>query len=366
MKVVKIGDPKIIISNSQSRHNYFGWPTVARLQNGKIAVVVSGFRLEHICPFGKTVISYSEDEGETYTAPAPVIDTVLDDRDGGICTFGKSGVIVTSFNNTVQMQRAHAGSSRYVSAYLDTVTEKEEDEALGSTFRISNDCGVTFGKLMKSPITSPHGPIEMPDGNMLWVGRTFHSEKSPAGIKECISAYKLYTDGRTEHLGDVENISDEEGNPLLSCEPAAILLKDGRILVHIRVQHIPVPGENRTPYFTIYQCESSDFGKTWTRPTPILGRLGGSPPHLYRHSSGVIICTYSCREAPFTTYAMVSRDEGATWEKDLEINVNGVYPDMGYPSTVETSDGSLLTVFYAHPSKDEPAVVVQQKWRLEE
>ena len=29
----------------------------------------------------------------------PVVDTVMDDRDGGITPFGESGVVVTSFNN---------------------------------------------------------------------------------------------------------------------------------------------------------------------------------------------------------------------------------------------------------------------------
>jgi len=32
---------------------------------------------------------------------------------------------------------------------------------------------------------------------------------------------------------------------------------------------------------------------------------------------------------------------------------------------VELSDGSLLTVFYAHPAADQPAVIMQQKWRIE-
>ena len=105
MKVILDGTPQVIMSNPASRHNYFAWPSVARLQNGRIAVVASGFRLVHICPFGKAVISYSEDEGRTYTFPAPVIDTPLDDRDAGILAFGERGVIVTSFNNSVRFQR---------------------------------------------------------------------------------------------------------------------------------------------------------------------------------------------------------------------------------------------------------------------
>ena len=49
----------------------------------------------------------SVDDGESFTAPVPVIDTCLDDRDVGLCKFGENGVIVTSFNNTRRMQRRH-------------------------------------------------------------------------------------------------------------------------------------------------------------------------------------------------------------------------------------------------------------------
>ena len=94
MKIEKVGAPKVIISNPNSMHNYFAWPSIAKLQNGKIAVVCSGFRLGHVCPFGKAVISYSEDEGETYTYPAPVLDTILDDRDAGIAVVGENTVIL--------------------------------------------------------------------------------------------------------------------------------------------------------------------------------------------------------------------------------------------------------------------------------
>jgi len=40
-----------------SHYNDFCCPTAARLQNGRIAVVASGFRMNHLCPFGKPVIS---------------------------------------------------------------------------------------------------------------------------------------------------------------------------------------------------------------------------------------------------------------------------------------------------------------------
>ncbi len=99
-----------------------------RLQNGLIAVAASGFRVGHICPFGKCVISFSSDEGESFSLPAPVIDTVLDDRDGGLCTFSDSGLIVASFNNSTSQQRkwaeeglnARGVRNALINAYLNT------------------------------------------------------------------------------------------------------------------------------------------------------------------------------------------------------------------------------------------------------
>ena len=40
MKINIIEDARIIISNYDSKHCYFAWPTVARLRNGRIAVGV--------------------------------------------------------------------------------------------------------------------------------------------------------------------------------------------------------------------------------------------------------------------------------------------------------------------------------------
>jgi len=358
MKIEKLGDPAVVMSNPSGKHRYFAWSTVARLQNGKIAVVASGFRLRHVCPFGKTVISYSEDEGKTYTAPAPIIDTVLDDRDGGIVAYGEQSVIVTSFNNSVAFQRKQETAGSYECAYLDSITPEEEKEALGVTFRISHDGGVTFGAIHKSPVGSPHGPLPLPDGSLLWVGRVFNPADAKAEGVDCIQAHRILEDGRTEYVGEIENIT-VDGEELLSCEPHTILLRDGRILAHIRAQYA-----NKKGIFTIYQSESADGGRTWSTPRQILEPNEGAPSHLLRHSSGLLVCTYGRRVAPCGIRVMFSADEGETWDTGYEL-YEGVSSDLGYPSTVELRDGSLLTVFYAKNSKEDPCVILQQKWRFE-
>lgn len=371
MKIQKIGHYDIVMSNCHGKANYFAWPSVAKLQNGKIAVVASGYRYEHICPFGKAVISYSEDEGKTYTAPAAVIDTPLDDRDAGILPFGTDGVIVTSFNNSVCFQKEHAGRhgatqqrrenlARLFDGYLSMVTEEEEKRYLGSEFCISRDGGVTFGEVYKSPVTSPHGPCLLRDGTVLWVGRTFSADDTfrNSAVKAC----RVLCDGTVEEIGTIPHVMADE-KQLDLCEPFAIELPDGRIICHLRAQRY---AEGGAGYFTTYQSESSDGGKTWSVPHAIIDRMEGAPSHLMLHSSGLLVATYGHREKPYGIRAMFSRDGGATWDAGYEIYTNTISADLGYPCSIELADQSILTVFYAHEQTDGPAVIMQQKWRMED
>lgn len=360
MKIKFIGGLKTVMSNRDSMHNYFGWPTSVRLKNGKIAVGASGFRLGHVCPFGKSVISYSDDDGETYTAPAAVIDTVLDDRDVGLCPFGDNGLIFTSFNNTVEFQRktnqkcADSTKKAYIDAYLDNITKEAEQKALGNTYRISNDHGVSFGPLLKSPISSPHGPIELKSGNVLWVGTSYKNGYD-------IMAYELDpTDGKMEYIGEIDT-SSIKALGRIPCEPYAIELDNGIILCHIRADRYD---ESRA--FTLYQSESSDGGKTWSEPIQILEDRGGAPSHILKHSSGVLIATYGYRSLPYGIKVMFSHDGGKSWGEEKYLYSNDISGDLGYPSTVELLDGSLLTVFYAKLDHDGEALILAQKWCLGE
>ena len=59
MDIRLIGSQQIVMTNNESHHAYFAWPTIAKLQNGRICVGASGYRVEHICPFGKGVLAVS-------------------------------------------------------------------------------------------------------------------------------------------------------------------------------------------------------------------------------------------------------------------------------------------------------------------
>lgn len=351
MKVNLIGASKIIMSNPNGNHNYFGWPTAKRLQNGKIAVGASGYRIEHICPFGKCVLAFSSDNGENYTEPKAVIDTVLDDRDAGLTVFGEKGLIITSFNNTTDFQRDNMPQTEECFEYINSVSKEDEAEALGSSFRISNDYGETFGKIYKSPITSPHGPIVLNNGNILWIGNVYET-------KNQIEAYILDpSDGKLDFCGkiEVDNTLGLDFN-----EPYAIQLPDGKIVCHIRAE------DDKEQVFTLFQTVSYDNGKSWSKPEQIISDNSGAPSHLFLHSSGILISAFSRRILPHGIRVIFSKDGGETWSKEYSLYDNYCTDDLGYPSTVEIDDGSLLTVFYARKDEENPALILQQKWTFEE
>ena len=370
MKILE-EETKVILSHNTNFHNYFGWPTVTRLKDGRLMLVVSGLRYQHVCPFGKCVASVSCDEGKTWSPMMILIDTPLDDRDGGICAFGESSVIVTSFNNTTEFQRSinvpfddkdwddrDREEIAYIDAYLNVVDKGGvQDKYLGSTFIISHDNGVTFGDIHRIPITSPHGPCELPDGTLLYVGRTFAKDTSTDPAKSAIHCYRVYSDGSYEKVSEIPVSAD---GTKLDCEPHALVVGD-RVIVHIRVQ-------DEQGFFTIFQSEAKLSDLKFSNPKQILSDKGGAPAHLLKHSSGALISTYGYREAPFGIRAMISFDDGETWSTDHVIYDNkGVSGDLGYPSSVELPDGKILTVYYAHPeSPREPAVVMQTIWSLEE
>ncbi|MBO5397247.1 MAG: exo-alpha-sialidase [Clostridia bacterium] len=353
MNIKLIGDPKIVMTNTESHHAYFAWPTIAKLQNGRICVGASGYRVEHICPFGKGVLAFSDDNGETYSKPVPIFDTVLDDRDVGLCVFGKSGLIATSFNNTLQFQRENMPQTEECFNYINSVSAEDEKRDLGVSFRISHDCGETWSKIYKSPISSPHGPTVLRDGTVLWVGRI-------QGIHNHIEAHRIDTEtGEMTFVGDMGIYKYEEFKDTYFYEPHAIELPDGRIICHLRVEN-----KDET-LFTLYQSESSDGGVTWTKPRQIIGDKSGAPGHIFMHSSGTLITTVSHRDRPYGIWAFLSRDNGKTWSDEYVIFEGKDTDDLGYPSTIELPDGSMITAFYTRENDFVPAVIMQQKWALE-
>ena len=98
----------------------------------------------------------------------------------------------------------------------------------------------------------------------------------------------------------------------------------------------------------LYQSESTDRGKTWSEPVDT--GIWGYPPHLLQLQSGDILCSYGYRRGAMGVRAVLSHDDGRTWDKDNTIVLRGDGVgnpgDLGYPVSIEVEPGVILTVYY--------------------
>ena len=174
------------------------------------------------------------------------------------------------------------------------------------------------------------------------------------------------TDGGAtwNELGEVPLLpGTREGN---YHEPHLAELPDGKLVGMIRIEECegtPALKESEVVHFSMVQTTSVDGGKTWTTGEPL--NFHGCPPHLMVHSNGTLICAYGRRQEPYGERVMISRDGGDSWDYDYVLRDDGPDTDLGYPSTVELRDGSLLTMYYQKSDKvEDKCSLLWSRWQL--
>lgn len=355
----EIHERKVI---SHLPHRYHGWPTVARRRNGQLLLVCSGGRESHVCPFGRVELMRSDDEGESWSWPRVVMDGPIDDRDAGVLETADGSILITTFSSLAyesRLQRAEKtepGESggwpaekleRWRAAH-QRVDAEQRRAALDVWMIRSTDNGVTFSGRFPCQVNSPHGPIQLSDGRLLYAGKElWHGEKR---IGVCEST----DDGKTWQW--LAEIPTREGDTHRDYhELHAVETADGRIVVQIR-------NHNDKNARETLQSESSDGGRTWSEPHSI--GVWGLPSHLLRLQDNRLLMTYGHRRAPLGNQARISDDHGRSWSEPIMVSDDGVTGDLGYPSTVQFDDGSLLTVWYENMQGSPYAVLRQARWSL--
>jgi len=356
----EIRETKVI---SHQTDLYHGWPTLARRRNGQLLLVCSGGREAHVCPFGRVELMRSNDDGETWSWPRVVMDGPIDDRDAGVLETAKGSILITTFTSLAyesgltkaeKIEPGQPGAwpedklKRWQAAH-NRVSAEQRQAALSVWMIRSTDGGVTFSGRYFCQVDSPHGPVQLSDGRLLYAGKELWQGEHRIGVCES------FDDGRTwQWLAEVptrEGDSNQNYHELHAVEAA-----DGRIVVQIRNHNKANSGET-------LQSESADGGKTWSTPHEI--GVWGLPSHLLRLKDDRLLMTYGHRRDPLGNQARVSDDHGRTWSEAMIISGDGVSGDLGYPSTVELDDGSLVTVWYENMSQSPYAVLRQARWSLE-
>jgi len=351
----------IICSLPHDPLGYFGWPSVARWGDTLVAAA-SGLRTQHVCPFGKTVLFTSTDQGHTWSTPQIINNTPLDDRDAGILSPDGVGLLVSWFTSDTrryieQMRASYGNEVDRWQPILSLWTDELVNQWLSSWVRLSPD-GRNWGAPIRVPVSTPHGPIRLHDGSLLYLGKRMYTRDSYQ-LEGAIQAIRSGDGGQTwEELGVVP-LSEGIYRSNLH-EPHVVELASGALLGLIRYQH-SAEGKSHLP-FSIFQTESGDGGRTWTPAHPL--GVHGSPPHVLRHSSGALVCVYGRREVPYGQRAMISRDDGQTWDMDYILRDDGPDGDLGYPASVELDDGSLCTVYYQKLAAGEKCSLLWTRWEL--
>jgi sialidase-1 len=335
-----VGNIEIISRHSKYFH---GWPTIARrASSGELLLVCSGGRERHVCPYGRVELMRSRDEGRSWTAPEVLLDTAIDDRDAGICETAKGTLLVTTFTSLAYERELEKHPEWR--ALHDRVDAAGRKALLDCWMLRSTDGGLTWSSPYRVPVNSPHGPVLLRNGRLLYAGKKLWSD-------ERIGVCESKDDGVTwKWLAEIPARPGDDFKQYH--ELHAVEAADGRLIVQIR-------NHNKQNDRETLQTESRDGGKSWSVPRAL--GVWGLPSHLLRTRDGRLVMTYSYRRDPRGNLARISKDHGQTWSEPITLSSDGKH-DLGYPSTVELKDGSLLTVWYEQMPENPRAVLRQLIW----
>lgn len=346
-KIATIIETKVIC---KEQNRYIGWPTITKTSSGDLIAVFSGNRDAHVCPYGINELIRSSDNGKTWSEPETINNTPLDDRDAGILETKLGTWVISWFTSLAfDTQQNYADHPEW-RRHSEKLSDETKKKWLGNWIRRSTDKGKTWGDPIQQLVTAPHGPIELKDGRLLYVGTANINGEKKLAVEESKN------DGVTWNLITTINIPDYELIAPFS-EPHVVEMPDGKLLSMFRCN----PKEKMNSF--LRQSESYDGGKTWT--TTHKTKIWGYPPHLLLLKNGWLLVSYGVRKIPYSERACISRDGGKTWDIENEIVLSlSDSGDLGYPASVQLDDGSILTVYYQVDKEGEKTSLMQTHWKL--
>lgn len=202
----------------------------------------------------------------------------------------------------------------------------------------SEDGGRAWETRVLQGYDCPRNLIVEPDGSLLMIrvlrSGWIHRGSGSANVQLCRSRDRGVTWQFSEGLMDWD--CAEFG------EISAIRLQDGRLLAALRRQ---VPGTVGEGFEDNLLTESVDGGRHWSRPVQL---TNNAEVHAYLTAlqDGRLLATYANYHLPYGVSAIVSEDQGRTWDREHPIQL-ALSADVytGWPVTLQLSDGSLITSY---------------------
>ena len=195
--------------------------------------------------------------------------------------------------------------------------------------------------------SSPWSFLPLRDGRLL---RSFMVRTGPGDSGDVWVA--ITRDGRSAEL--VRVMGDPEQKLRFTEETLAHETSDGVLWLLTRVEG----GDDH-----LWQAVSRDGGRTWTSAkSPIRGH---PPCGLVRLADGRLVLTYGYRHPPYGIRAVVSQDEGLTWNADSPIILrnDGAGYDLGYPVSMVLADQTIVTMYYFVQAPEGIHHIACTRWR---
>jgi len=298
------------------------FPVLVNPRDDEILAVVRG-GAGHVGITGRLDAVRSLDGGRTWQEPVVIVDTEVDDRNPAV-GIAPDGTIVLAY---------HAQGSYDQDGCWEGRVGRVEMKVTFST-----DRGVTWEKPadLGYPALVKHSAygriVTLADGTMLQpLYGPGIDESDPEGDHSYL--LRSMDNGRT--WSDVSLIAAGHN------ETALLLLPDGEILAAMRTA-------DRGQRLCV--SRSADSGRTWTDPAEVTVEAE-HPADLTLLSNGWILMVFGARHEAFGVQALVSKDQGHSWEERRLTVTNDLGPnDLGYPSTVLIGD-QLVTAYYCAPRK---------------
>jgi len=347
----------------KNRESYSAFPSLEVLDDGRLIcafreAVRRRFR-RHIDPTSKAVIVRSLDGGYTWN---PQTRTVIYEEEGcGIQDPSvrrlRDGTLIANFFKWRVGTEDEVPQTNTSIRGLDGVHYAWTE---GAYISRSFDGGKSWTRPVK--VNSPCGDftatsepvLELPDGVLLLpIYGQLPGDETPRSM-----IVRSYDKGRT--WKDPSTIAYDPLGNIGFYEPALLYIPGSeKILCLMRVHRRP-----RVEYgYYLYQSESKDLGETWTTPKRTL--MWGHPPNLTLLRDGSIICSYGYRRPPYGVRACISTNEGESWDikDEIILRSDGLDGDLGYPSTIQLEDGTILTAYYFR-EKDGITHIALARYRL--
>lgn len=336
-------------------HRYIAHPHMACLKDGSwLLVATCGPRRAKtlhppLDPEFITIAIRSDDDGRTWSAPAPVPAYGATGTEcSGLTALADGSVLLNQWRFRWYPEAAapdveeepDLASSDALRAHLAASQELDDagpDEIAwarggGTTTLWRSDSGgrrwdkvvdldtapFSGGYGLRGGTVTDRGDVILPLSDVPHYRRVFLVRSGDGGR----------TWGRPVPVADADGREFEE--------PTTLALGNGRLLMLLR--------ENVGRQ--LMAIRSDDDGTTWSAPRE--AGLDGFPAHLFHLADGRVAAVTACREPPGSVRLTVSDDEGETWEAAAALTVAGDLGtrDLGYPTATLARDGSVFVAYY--------------------